>query len=653
MIRKHPALPLLAAVVVGINLADQTRLASEWFLLGGLASLLLGLGLHLRRKAWAGLFLATSLALLAGFRLAAELYDPGPRHISHLIEDGRRYQLYGQVDDWPVIKTDRTDISLRVDSLSTGGTCRLVEGSLLIRVSDTTTQLQRGDRVALSARVYTIKGSDWPGRLDYRRYSRLKGIAGVVYVPNLNDITLLPSPPNPAASAIDFLRRSIRNSLHNHLDPGAAALAAGFLIGETRDVPPEVYRQFRDSGTLHLLAVSGSNVALVVLFFMALMALIRLPGLARSLFILVIVAVFAAVCYGEPSVVRASIMATLVILARMLQRRYDLNHLVSVTALIILLVSPVQFYQIGFQLSFVTAWAIVYSAPIITSRLRNIATPDWLRRWLMFPFLISLVAQVASAPLIAYYFERIPTISPLANLVIIPLSSLGVVGSLVLLVGDLIWPTLGHLIGWALNPILSGTLEAVRIFGTERLPQWHWPGLSGWSIWAGYLLLVLVMLSVKHRAARRWAILAGLAILNLALVLKTVGAASAPGHQVYAFGVPGGGAMIVKQPQQTVADLLILRISARRYPLDERVLSPALEAAGVSRLGSLVVLQADFGVLDDLARLALEYRADRVVTAAELRSAMVDAAGRQGVELPDLLLHTPTTAELPNKKNPD
>ena len=648
MIRKYPALPLLIAVVIGINVADQIRLASEWFLLGGLASLLFGFGFYLQRKGWAGLFFALSLACLAAFRLAADLYDPGPRHISHMIEDGRRYDVYGQVDDWPTVKTDRTDLRLHVDSIGVGKSCRLVEGGILIRISDTTTGLQRGDRVSLSARIYTVKGSDWPGRLDYRRYSRLKGVAGIVYLSNLNEIVLLPSPPNPVAVAIDFLRRSIRESFQAHLSPRAAALAAGFLIGETRHVSPETYRQFRDSGTLHLLAVSGSNVALVVLFFMALMGLLRVPRLARSLLMLVIIAVFAGICYGEPSVVRASIMATLVILARILQRRYDLNHLVSVTALIILMVSPTQFFQIGFQLSFVTAWAIVYMAPIVNSWLRTRVRNPALR-WLLLPFFISIVAQIVSAPLIAYYFERIPLISPLSNLLVIPLASIGVVGSLALLIGDLIWPVLGSLIGCCLDPVLRGTLEVVRIFGTEWLPGLNLSDLNGWSIWAAYCLLVLVMFGISNQPSRRWAVLMTLVCLNLVFGLKAVTGASGQDQQVYAFGVPGGAAMIVTQPGTSVADLLVLKITSRQYPLDDRVLAPALDAAGIRKLRSLVVVQSDFAALDDLTRLALKYQADRLIPSAGLMSAVIDAARQQGIKLPESLV-VASISEMPDGK---
>jgi len=191
------------------------------------------------------------------------------------------------------------------------------------------------------------------------------------------------------------------------LGPVQFALASGFLIGETRDIPTEIYAMFRDSGTLHLLAVSGANVALVIVFFVWAMRPFSLGPGKRSVILLIVIAVFTGVSYGDPSVMRASIMAALVIGARMLGRPFDLNNIIATAALMILLISPAQLFEVGFQLSFVTAWGLVLVVPRVAAKLQTYHERIWYR-WLALPLVVAFVAQVFSAPLIAFYFQRIP-----------------------------------------------------------------------------------------------------------------------------------------------------------------------------------------------------------------------------------------------------
>ncbi|MCK4460752.1 MAG: ComEC/Rec2 family competence protein, partial [candidate division Zixibacteria bacterium] len=385
MSRKYPAVFFLLFVLVGIVLADQARWPAEWYLLSALILCLIGIALFRTSQKAAALLFGLFMLSFSGYHFSIRYYDIGPGHITNFITDGERYQIFGRVIDWPLLKSSGTEIKISVDSLGPPVE-RAVYGAILLKVHDSTTALQRGDRIEFRSRVYNIKGGRSPGGFDYRRYLHLKGVFGVVYLNNLLDVRLDTEGRSTILSWIDKLRSEITASFYRNLGEAGASLAAGFLIGEIRNISPEVYQRFRDSGTLHLLAVSGSNVALVLAFVIIMLRPLALRRRSRSLVLFMVIVVFAMLSYGEPSVMRASIMASLIIGAGLVQRRYDLNNVIAVAALIILLYDPAQLFDVGFQLSFVVAWGLIYLLPRIHALFAGYHGRRWYR-WQVLPIM--------------------------------------------------------------------------------------------------------------------------------------------------------------------------------------------------------------------------------------------------------------------------
>jgi competence protein ComEC len=260
MSRKYPAVFYLLFVLVGIVLADQTRWPAEWFLLSALILCLIGIALFRSSPKAASILFGLFMLSFSAYHFSIRYYDIGPDHISNFITGGERYKIFGEVIDWPDLKSTGTEIKISVDSLGPPVE-RAVDGAILLKIHDSTTALQRGDRIEFRSRVFDNKGGSSPGGFDYRRYLHLKGVFGVVYLNNLLDVRIDTEGRSIVLSWIDLLRSEITASFYRNLGEAGASMAAGFLIGETRNISPEVYQRFRDSGTLHLLAVSGSNVA--------------------------------------------------------------------------------------------------------------------------------------------------------------------------------------------------------------------------------------------------------------------------------------------------------------------------------------------------------------------------------------------------------
>ncbi|UCC43054.1 MAG: ComEC family competence protein [Candidatus Zixiibacteriota bacterium] len=614
MVRKYTGLYCLMFVAAGIVLADLTAIPSWPCLLAAFISLVAGFYLHAvtGRAAAAAVALGTALMAFSAFHYTHRYLHAGPRHISSIVAAGSMYSIYGRVADWPEVKSDRTEVKIAVDSLAAPDLYD-VEGNILLKVSDTTTALQRGDRVAFRARLYPLPSPKGGGGFDYRRYLTLKGISGIVYLSTLLDVRIDRRPTYSFLTFIDRLREEVTGSLSKNLSPTAAAMAKGFLIGETRDIPPEIYRMFRDSGTLHVLAVSGSNVALVIMFVMLVMWPFGIRPGRRRLILIAVIAVFAGMSYGEPSVIRASVMAVLVILARYVQRRHDLNNIIALTAVIILLADPAQFYDVGFQLSFVTAWGLIFIVPRIADSLGSKVDYRWWR-WFYLPLAVAVTAQVCSAPLIAFYFGRIPLTTVLANLVIVPLVSLAVMGILAVLVAHLVLPVLGAFAGSLVNQLLMLVLGALRVFGGDHVPviqfEYGWPAyLAVPVVLMSYLVIVAGSLSMRSLSARRFAIVLILLMANGAAAVGLWRSAGSPRELLTVHQVPGGIAAIVHREGTETADLVFAGLRGKPYPIDARIIAPKLMQQGISRLNSIFVLGADFDAVDDIVRLAGSYAA--------------------------------------------
>jgi len=324
----------------------------------------------------------------------------------------------------------------------------------------------------------------------------------------------------------------------------------------------------------------------------------------RALALLLVIGLFALLSYGEPSVVRASVMAVIVILAGLVERRYDLNNVIALAALGILLYDPAQhFLDVGFQLSFTIAWGLIFITPRITARLEGFHS-RWWYRYLLFPFIISLVAQICATPLMTLYFGRIPILSPLANLLIVPMVSVAVIGILAILVAHLIWPGLGLLVGSLVNQWLSLIVQLLGKLGGEGVPIVKVHDMPVWSVPLLYLLLLLATLSFTNRKARRLLIFGILAVANLVLGIEVARTLESRDVRVLQLTtVPGGIVAIVRQPGVATGDLIFTGLIDRDYPINERIIDPFLDGQGIDTIGTIIVMGAEYKALEDLAHL--------------------------------------------------
>jgi competence protein ComEC len=325
------------------------------------------------------------------------------------------------------------DTRLRVD-----GAHRIV----LVRASgDDATRIRvlaAGDRVEVIGRVEPVPAHGFDARWKWEH------AVAIVRDAEVRSFT----PPAGGLAAVANRVRDVVLRGTEPLDADARALVAGFLLGDTRAIPDAIAEDYRASGLSHLLAVSGANVAFVLLVFAPLLR--RLLLVPRTGVAIVIVVVFAAATRFEPSVLRASVLATVTILTSFVGRPVSRVRALALAIVVLLLADPFLVHSVGFHLSCAASAGIAVLAPPIARRLPG---PRLLREALS----VSLAAQIGVTPVLLLTFGEVPAAGPIANLLAAPAAeALGVVGLVAAVVGGAVPP-----IGVALAPVTEALVAWV------------------------------------------------------------------------------------------------------------------------------------------------------------------------------------------------
>ena len=267
----------------------------------------------------------------------------------------------------------------------------------------------------------------------------------------------------------------VANGLRRTLARGAevlsdrhASLLAGLTLGDDRDQPADMTDAFRAAGLTHILAVSGQNVAFVMVLVAP--ALSRLRFGPRLVITLAVLAGFALVTRFEPSVLRATAMAAVAAVGAALGRPASTLRVLALGVSGILLVDPLLATSLGFRLSVAGAAGIIVGAARLEPALPG-------PRWLAAPLSVTLAAQLAVAPLLVASFGAVPVASLPANLLALPAAGpvmvWGLTGGLVAgLAGDAV-ATIVHLPTQALLAWIDGVATAAARWPLGRLQAGH------------------------------------------------------------------------------------------------------------------------------------------------------------------------------------
>ncbi|MCB9722374.1 MAG: ComEC/Rec2 family competence protein [Candidatus Omnitrophica bacterium] len=430
----------------------------------------------------------------------------------------RSYDLLitGYLDEPPDYRDTYTNLKVNVEAVDTGDGDLPVSGQILVRVLPNE-EYEYGERIRLRGELKTPPENE---DFSYRDYLARQGIHAYM---TKSEVTRLPGNDGNFVYRLvySFKAKLIENTYKIYQDP-EASLLAGILFGVDTGLPKSLQTAFKNTGTAHIIAISGFNIAIIAgLFFSIFNALLKNERLGATLAV-IFVFLYAFLVGGDPAVMRAAIMGSFSLFARQVGRRNAGINTLAAVAVVMALGNPHVLWDVGFQLSFfATLGLILYAEPFsnITARAieriskqDNSAIIDILNE----NVILTLAAQVMTIPLMMYYFNRISLISFIANPFILPVQpAVMILGGLAVFVSLVVRP-LGQLLAWVAWPFAGYTIRVVEFFdipgGVIVLGD-----VPLWVIYMTYTTLLLV--TFNWSAIQNWFKSAADSLRTVALTL--------------------------------------------------------------------------------------------------------------------------------------
>lgn len=339
---------------------------------------------------------------------------------------------------------------------------------LYLQKNSQSLQLRSGDYLAVHARFSEISPPQNPYAFDNQKYMRRKSIFFTAYASENQWHYISHRTIHPLRTAAAKVQQHFSALFaQNGLQGDEYSIITAVLLGNDDTMEPELKAHFASAGVSHILCVSGMHVGIIFMIINFLLkpldAFPRLRILKAVLLILVIWT-YAHITGLAPSVRRAATMFTFITLGSLLHRPTTIYHSLFASMFILLLLNPILFFEIGFQMSYLAVFGIVILQPPLT----RLWTPKYkVINYFWELATVSVAAQLATFPLSIFYFGQFPNYFLLANLSVISLSFVIVMTGIALLA--LSWlPPLSHLIGLLLTyeiRLLNGIVQ-----GIESLP---------------------------------------------------------------------------------------------------------------------------------------------------------------------------------------
>lgn len=326
-----------------------------------------------------------------------------------------------------------------------------------------------------------------PGGFDYESWMFSKKVPSSMWVhmDEVHHIGCVKSLPILRFSLA--VRQHISSSLARNLSAEKAALAEAMLTGYKENLTEPMKEAFSAAGLSHIMAVSGANLAFLLLPLLWLFRKLGFHRKAGAIASIPFILVYILITGMEASVLRASVMALVMLAGKALDRKADLLNSLGIASLILLAVNPFMLFDVGFLLSFgaTAGLALLYRRVFAI-------IPAWIPGFIRETLAATVSAQAGVFPLLIHYFSKISLISLISNLIVVPLTGITTVLGMLVVLADSIHGILGLYGGYMLQGLLHIILYTTDVCASipwAEVNMHHWNTL--WiTIYYGILIFV-------------------------------------------------------------------------------------------------------------------------------------------------------------------
>lgn len=453
---------------------------------------------------------ATMLAfMMVAFALGVIRFDHTEsvtRILTNFNDAGVKIKMLGYIDDEPQRLADKQRLTVRIKEIRASNYVTFTNEKLLATV-DLYPEYEFGDFLMIEGETKTPPKLffDNGKEFDYASYLAKDAVFSLSYYPKIEKISITDFYRQDEVSfwenlkikifrGIFKVKKSFQESIVKSVAEPNASFINGILLGSREGIPQKLKDAFNKTSTTHILAISGYNITIISQYILALF-LFFMHRKKAFWFSVLGIFLFTIITGAQASVIRAAIMGILIMIAYQGGRFYNMtNSIVFAGALMILINPKVLRFDIGFQLSFLATLGLIYIAPLIKEKLKNL--PE---KWSFKEnFIATVSAQIMVLPIILFNFQNLSLVSIPANVLILPVVPLAMLVGFIAGALGMVWSYLGQIAGLAAWLVSSYEIVIIKFFSLIPFASKNIM-ISWYLIPFLYLLIVLGIFWTKRR----------------------------------------------------------------------------------------------------------------------------------------------------------
>ena len=384
---------------------------------------------------------------------------------------------------------------------------------------------------------------------------------------------------NPLLKLSYYLKARFVSVIKSVIPPPYDELLSSIILGKAAsDLPEDSKEDFKKTGTIHILVVSGMHLAILIGVILAILRLIRLPTPLSLIVITLVNLLYVLIAGAGPSIIRAAVMAEIAVIGQAVDRTKDFLNTAAIAALALLIIDPTNLFNIGFQLSFAATFSLVWLAPVIEEKIKQkIKSENIMASFFVSMTAVSIAPVLLTFPIILNNFNQLSLAAPLTNMLIISWAQILLLLGFSTAISGIFFLPLARVLAFFLLPLLVLLKTIVSYFASLPFACIYLPPVPFAAILIYYFLMCFKQIK---RAL--------VVLLVFILFTGILGASAGSDLVVTVLDVGQGDSILVESPSGKKM-LVDGGDRAGKVDMGKRVVVPFLRKKGISYLDIVVL----------------------------------------------------------------
>ncbi|MCI0450670.1 MAG: DNA internalization-related competence protein ComEC/Rec2, partial [Chlorobi bacterium] len=453
-----------------------------------------------------------------------------------------------------------------------------------------------GDEIQITGKLEMLPHRRNPGEFDYGKYLKMHDVDAVFIAFGFDKIERIGhTEPSFLKSKIIYPIKDYSIKVIDKLVGGdEGEYLKGLVLGERSNISQEIKENFVNAGVAHIIAVSGLNVAYVALIIWAVLMFVPVKHSYKNIIIIIFLFLYMGITGSVPSIVRATIMASVFLIAQIIERKPNAYNIVAFAGLVILIYDPRQLFDAGFILSFTAIFSIIILYPKLNEWLRKMkwyANLDEEKifgksvKWILLLFLGTFAAQLGTLPISSMMFNKVSVVSLAANLFAIPLSNLALALGFIMIIASTFSSWLASIFAAVNSMIMHYQLEMIE-FCAKLDFAFVETYFVDYLFMAVYFIVLALLYGISKSNYKLRAAVIILLIANFVLLSSIMDKTDKV--QITYIDVGSSNSTLIKMPLGTSV-LINTGSDTKKYSPSERNVIPYLKTQGIGELDLLII----------------------------------------------------------------